>query len=44
LKIAGGDGTKFEEASKLNFIFCLNLLSFWKEKDEIEQQINKTHK
>jgi len=41
LKIAGDDGTKFEEASKLNFIFCLNLLSYWKERDELELQINK---
>lgn len=33
-KLAMGDITKFKDVYKQNFISCLNLLSFWKEKDD----------
>jgi len=33
-----GDITKWEEVTKLNFIFCLNWLSYEKMKGEIEQK------
>jgi hypothetical protein len=33
-----GDITKWEEVTKLNFIFCLNWLSYEKMKNEIEQK------
>jgi len=32
-RLAGHDITKFDEVCDQNFINCLNLLSYWKEKD-----------
>jgi UV DNA damage repair endonuclease len=32
-KLANGDVTKFESVYKQNFILCLNLLSFWRERE-----------
>jgi len=44
-KLSQGDITKFEDVYEQNFISCLNLLSFWKERDEylrrLEKQRNK---
>ncbi len=40
-KLAQGDVTKFDEVTNQNFILCLNLLSYWKERDAIQQSINK---
>ena len=33
-KLAGGDITKFDEIGEQTFIGCLNLLSYWKERDD----------
>lgn len=33
-KLAKGDVTKFDEVSNMNFILCLNLLSYWMERDK----------
>lgn len=41
-KMAQGDITKFEEVYKQNFISALNLLSFWKERDEYLREVEKT--
>ena len=40
-KLARGDITKFEEVTNQNYIACLNLLSFWKEREAIQNRINK---
>jgi hypothetical protein len=48
-KLAKGDITKFDEVCRQNFLACLNLLSYWKEKekkiaqmqDEANRQINR---
>lgn len=32
-RLAKGDITRFEEVCDQNFINCLNLLSYWKEKE-----------
>lgn len=46
-KLAKGDVTKFDEVCRQNFIMCLNLLSYWKEKEQeikrLEDQ-QKQHK
>tara|TARA_R110000868_G_scaffold291179_1_gene551572 strand:+ start:208 stop:447 length:240 start_codon:yes stop_codon:yes gene_type:complete len=33
-KLSHGDVTKFDEVSNQNFILCLNLLSYWMEKEK----------
>lgn len=40
-KLSGSDVTKFDEVTNQNFILCLNLLSYWKERDAIQNKINK---
>jgi len=40
-KLANGDITKFKEVNNQNFINCLNLLSYWKEKEAIEERTRK---
>ena len=44
-KLAQGDITKFDAVSNQNFIACLNLLSYWLEKDKriakIQEQLNR---
>ena len=44
-KLAHGDVTKFDEIARQNFILCLNLLSYWMEKDrklaELQEQSYK---
>lgn len=39
--LSQGDITKFEAVGKMNFILCLNLLSYWKEKQEKDEQVLK---
>ena len=36
-KLAKGDITKFDSVYGQKFIACLNLLSYWKELDEIKK-------
>jgi len=43
-KLAGGDITKFDNVFKENYIGCLNLLSYWKEKDEYLRELEKQNK
>lgn len=43
-KLSNGDITKFDEVTKQNFILSLNLLSYWKERDELEEKIKKEQK
>jgi len=40
-RLAGGDITKFDEIYEKNYIECLNLISYWKEKDHYVDSINK---
>ena len=40
-KLAKGDITKFDEIYKQNFILCLNLLSFWSERDKMQAKLEK---
>ncbi len=37
-RLAGHDITKFDEVCDQNFISCLNLLSYWKEKDSEDKK------
>lgn len=37
-RLAGHDITKFDEVCDKNFISCLNLLSYWKEKDSEDKK------
>ena len=40
-KLAHGDVTKFDEVSDQNFILCLNLLSYWMEKEKKIEQMQE---
>lgn len=40
-KLAQGDITRYDEVTKQNFIMCLNYLSYHKEKEAIQNRINK---
>lgn len=40
-KLAQGDVTKFEEVTNQPAILCLNLLSYWQERDKKIEKINK---
>lgn len=40
-KLAKGDITKFDDIYKQNFILCLNLLSFWSERDAMQAKLEK---
>ena len=39
-RLSNADITKHEEIYKLNYIECLNLLSYWKEKDDYMNEMN----
>lgn len=39
-RLSNADITKHEEIYKLNYIQCLNLLSYWKEKDDYMNEMN----
>jgi hypothetical protein len=44
-KLANGDITKFKAVKKQNFIECLELLAYWKERDEyVKQEQEKERK
>lgn len=43
-KLANGDITKFDQVTEQNFILSLNLLSYWKEKENLEEKIKKEQK
>lgn len=43
-KLAKGDITKFEAVYKQNYMGALNLLSYWKELDIRQQEINRKRK
>jgi hypothetical protein len=47
-KLANGDITKFEEVTKMEFILCLNWLSYWKYKDKkvakMQEEAQKEYK
>jgi hypothetical protein len=40
-KLSGGDPTKHQQVYELNYIACLNILSYWKERDIKEQELLK---
>ncbi len=40
-RLANSDITKFEEVQKQNYLSCLNILSYWKEKDMVTQRLEK---
>lgn len=41
-RLSAGDITKHDLIYERNYIECLNLLSYWKEKDDYIEEINKT--
>jgi hypothetical protein len=43
-RLSGGDITKHDLVYDRNYIECLNLLSYWKEKDEYMEEMNKQRK
>lgn len=43
-KLANGDITKFDEVTDQNFITCLNLLSYWKERELELKRIEDNNK
>jgi hypothetical protein len=40
-KLSGGDITKHNEIYDLTYVECLNLLSYYNERDRYYEQINK---
>lgn len=40
-RLSDGDITKHEEVYKINYIYCLNILSYWYERDEYNKQIER---
>lgn len=40
-RLSKGDITKHERIYELNYIECLNLLSYWNERDRYYEEINK---
>lgn len=40
-KLAGGDITKFDNIFSQNYISCLNLLSYWKERDDYVNRMER---
>ncbi len=40
-RLSGGDITKHDLVYDRNYIECLNLLSYWHEKDKYMEQINQ---
>lgn len=40
-KLAGGDILKFEGVDNQNFIKCLNLLAYWKERDDYQKKLEE---
>lgn len=43
-RLSGGDITKLDLVYERNYIECLNLLSFWYERDRYIEEINKKRK
>lgn len=43
-RLAKGDITKFKEVENQNFITCLNLLSYWKERDREIKRLEEQQK
>ena len=39
-RLSNGDITKHDEIYERNYIECLNLLSFWSERDRYMEQMN----
>lgn len=40
-RLSNSDITKFEEVYKQTYISCLNLLSYWKEKEDYQERIRR---
>lgn len=40
-RLTNGDITRHEQVYQLNWIQCLNLLAWWKVKDDYIEQMNK---
>ena len=43
-RLAGGDITKHDLIYERNYIECLNLLSYWKQRDRFIEDQNKRNK
>lgn len=43
-RLSNGDITKHDEIYERNYIECLNLLSYWSEKDKYMEAINERQK
>lgn len=40
-RLASGDITRHDEIYKKNYIECLNLMSFWHQRDRYQEQLRK---
>jgi hypothetical protein len=43
-RLSGGDITKHDQIYKMRYIKCLNLLSWWKVRDDYYEHINKRNR
>jgi hypothetical protein len=43
-RLSNGDITKHDEVYQRNYIECLNLLSYWYERDKFHEQQNEIRK
>lgn len=40
-RLSGGDVTKHEQVYELNYIYCLNVMGYWHDRDEYVNEINR---
>ena len=40
-RLSNGDITKHKEVYETNYVYCLNLLGYWYERDRVIEQANK---
>jgi hypothetical protein len=40
-RLANGDVTKHDGIYKMNYIECLNIMSFWHQRDKYQEQLRK---
>lgn len=43
-RLSNGDITKHTEIYEMNYVYCLNILSYWYERDTYNEQINNIRK
>lgn len=43
-RLSDGDITKHKDIYEMNYIYCLNIMSYWYERDVYQEQINNIKK